>query len=324
MQTPAGSYLAALSGTRNILCCPTHERYESSLCKVNAEFYSVKHPRLKDWREDYAPIPPNYHIYDLEKGPWHETFSLALSQSKFGQFDILYPISRRMGIPLISLEHTTAEYLNPRVADQYSRMVGDVNVFIAEDQIYKWKMENSNCRIIRHCVDDFFTLGNPASERKRVILSIVNDFIGRGHLLGFNMWQRLVYGLPFTVKGDTKGFSTACSSLEELKSEYHNARIFLNTSIYSPIPSVMLEAAACGCAIVTTKTCAIPEFFEHEKNCLMSNNEKELRKYLEVLLSNDKLADELGYNAHLMIKEKCSTERFIKEWDDLLTDTYIN
>lgn len=230
----------------NILCSLTHESFESNLALTGHNFYSLKYHDLKDWNT-YREVPKNYHIYNAENFPGHIQFDLVLTQTKFGQFQRLAPLAQYAGIPLISIEHTTSEHLNPQTVDQASKMRGHVNVFISEDQIPKWKMTDANNVVIRHCVDDSF-VNSPyikVEDRQNHILSIANDYIGRNVPLNFDLWKKLVQGLPFRVRGDTKGLSIACNNVEELISEYGNARIFLNTSRYSPIPSVLLEAAAC-------------------------------------------------------------------------------
>jgi len=85
-----------------------------------------------------------------------------------------------------------------------------------------------------------------------------------------------------------------------------------------------MEAMACGCAIVSTNNCMIPEIIEHGKNGLLSNDPNELRQFLEMLLNNPELARKLGDEARKTIVEKFGLERFIENWNDLLYDTVEN
>jgi glycosyltransferase involved in cell wall biosynthesis len=78
----------------------------------------------------------------------------------------------------------------------------------------------------------------------------------------------------------------------------------------------MLEAMACGCAIVTTETCEIPNIIKHGVNGFMSNDENELRKFTEQLLSDPDLAATMGAEARLTIEEKFSEQRFIEQWNN--------
>ena len=50
----------------NILTFPTHERYETQLCKTGHNFYSFHLPNLKKWNSDQLPTPDNYYILPEE------------------------------------------------------------------------------------------------------------------------------------------------------------------------------------------------------------------------------------------------------------------
>lgn len=299
----------------NILCMPTHERIESLIAKTNHNFYSIRHPQLKDWVYKHAPKPNNYFLYDISRPPHHVTFDLVLSQSKFGQYELLAPMAQSMGIPLVTIEHTASLPNWPIEEKQLlSQMTGDLNLFIADWQIDAWGFQNQNNKVIYHAVDS--ELFKPLEKNKNHIFSVVNDWINRGSILGFPLWQKLTDGLPRYVRGDTKGFSEAAPSVEILAQEYGESKIFLNTSLYSALPTSLLEAMSAGCAVVSTNTCGIPEIIEHGVNGLISSNQQELRKFLEELIHNDKLAQELGANARKTILEKCSLTRFVQEYDE--------
>ena len=94
----------------NILTAPTHERYESHLSKTGNNFYAYQHPSFKTWNTNYAKLPNNYRLLNAAKGelqlPNEVDFDIVLSQNKFGQFEILSKIARKLQLPLISLEHT--------------------------------------------------------------------------------------------------------------------------------------------------------------------------------------------------------------------------
>lgn len=133
----------------------------------------------------------------------------------------------------------------------------------------------------------------------------------------FQGWQRITRNLPVIVVGDTPGLSKPAPSIGALVNEYQTSQVFLNTSTISPIPTVVLEAMACGCAVVSTATCMIPEIIEHGHNGFISNDEFELRKYCTELLNNKELAEKLGNNARKTIVEKFSKEQFIQNWNQV-------
>ena len=65
-------------------------------------------------------------------------------------------------------------------------------------------------------------------------------------------------------------------SIEALRDAYKSSSVFLNTSIHSPVPTVLMEAMACGCAVVSTDNCMIPEIIEHGVNGLLANTSEKL------------------------------------------------
>jgi glycosyltransferase involved in cell wall biosynthesis len=153
---------------------------------------------------------------------------------------------------------------------------------------------------------------------------VVNDWPNRDWCCGYNLWQQTVQGLPVKVFGKSPGFSEPAESTEHLRDIYQSSRIFYNTSLHSPVPTVLLEAMACGCAIVSTATCMIPEIIKNGENGLISNDPRELRAYLELLINNEQMAKRLGENARKTIEEKYNLDIFVKKWDNLLYNTVEN
>jgi len=313
----------------NILTGCTHERYESGLAKANATFYALSGEHIKRWNTMYAPIPDNYVILDERMGdklPIDVDFDLVLSQHKFGQFQKFYPIAKFLGIPLVSLEHT----LPAPGWDEYKRgvlanMKGDVNVFISDYSIDQWGFEKTDdVRVIKHCVDS--ELFNPRLEyrsdvkRENRILSVVNDWVNRNWCCGFQNWQRVTQGLPVFPVGDTAGLSRPATSTDELVDFYAQSRIFINTSIISPVPTALLEAMSCGCAVVSTSNCMIPEVIEHGVNGFMTNDEEEMRGFLELLMRDEELAFQMGQKARETIVRDFSVDRFTSEWNDIFNE----
>jgi glycosyltransferase involved in cell wall biosynthesis len=82
-----------------------------------------------------------------------------------------------------------------------------------------------------------------------------------------------------------------------------------------------MEAMACGCAIISTNNCMIPEVIEHGYNGLLSNDPDELTSYCELLLNKPEFARRLGNNAMLTILEKYNMQNFIDNWNTLLYNT---
>ena len=75
---------------------------------------------------------------------------------------------------------------------------------------------------------------------------------------------------------------------------------------------------SCGCAVVSTETCMIPEVIENGVNGFMTNDEKQMKQYLVDLLNDESLAKEIGDNARKTIVKRYSTEGFVNTWQQIL------
>lgn len=308
----------------NILCSPTHERYESGLAKTGHNFYAFRGEHIKNWHTKYAPIPPNYTILDgngFDQIPKYVDFDLVLSQNQFGQFPVLREVANYYQIPLVTLCHTMPyDGWNQEILEELSNYFGDVNVFISEYSKNAWEKvcgKIKNAIVIKHMIDhDLFSYKKEIRETK--ILTVANDYIGRNSVLNFDQYVKVTKNLPTFPVGDTKGFSDKAKSIEELVGFYNKFKIFLNTAHVSPIPMSVLEAMSCGNIVVSCDTCAIPEYITHGVNGFLASNDQEMRDILEALLKMDEnYLENIRQNAVDTIKTECSPSVFINKWNKI-------
>ena len=311
----------------NILTFPTHERYETYLSMTGHNFYAIRADKIKDWKSEYAPLPQNYVLLDKNLGEQqlltHLNIDLVLSQNKYAQYPLAVNIANQLHLPFITLEHTLpAKNLPDGTIEKLRMMKGNINVFISDYSIKQWGFENTpDVRVIKHCVDtEVFRPDEFTSGRNNVILSVVNDWINRDWCCNFQGWARVTKDLPVRPVGDTAGLSKAAKDIAELASIYSSSRIFINTSTISPVPSSLLEAMSSGCAVVSTATCMIPEIIENGVNGFLTNDESEMRKYLELLLKDEDLANELGAKARQTILDNFGINRFVSEWNNIFEE----
>jgi len=316
----------------NILTFPTHERYEENLCKTGHNFYSLTVLPGKEWDEDYAKVPENYSIF--HKIPDNVEFDLILAHSSCNRLQIAHDyLSATQGattnmchIPILRHCHVLPDVrfdVNTQIQAYSSIPIGE-NSFISKYNMNAWGYSDDNSSVVEHGVDIDFWRPDDNVSRDNTCLSIVNDWPNRDWCCGYNLWQQTVQGLPVKVFGKSPGLSEPASSTEHLREIYQSSRIFYNTSLHSPVPTVLLEAMACGCAIVSTANCMIPDIIENGKNGLISNDPQELRGFLQLLLKDEDLAKELGDNARKTIVEKYNLEKFVDNWNNLLHSTVNN
>ena len=306
----------------NILTFAAHERYQSQLAKTGHNFYLFETEGVKTWNEDFAPLPDNHYVLPRETIYRGVKFDMILSHSKFGQFQVSKILNKNLGLPLISLEHTVpTPNLKEEWITEIQDMTGDVNVFISDYSKGVWGLNTSDTDIIHHSVDSE-TFKPLAIDRQPHVLSVVNDYQNRDYCCNYKGWVRITEGLETVLVGENGELSSPAPSVQALVEEYNKAQIFLNTSTFSPVPSVLLEAMACGCAVVSTATCMIPEVIEHGVNGMISNDEEELRGYIDQLLEDEVLRTKLGEEARKTIVAKFSEENFINNWNTVFDKAY--
>lgn len=306
----------------NILTFPTHERYETQLCKTGHNFYSFNISGGKKWNQEQIKCPSNYYTLPENKVYEFLNFDFILSQSKFWQFQVASQINQALNIPIISLEHTipTPPTMQEKQIQTMKAMLGDFNVFISNYSKNQWQI-SYNSTVIHHGIDSnsFCQNGKP---KENTVLTVANDFVNRDYCLNYSGWKRVTNGLNVRLVGDTKGLSKSARSTEELVEHYNSCSVYFNSSTLSPIPTSLLEAMSCGCAVVSTATCMIPEIIKNGENGFISNDENELRKYIDEIIANPSLRETLGNNARQTIVEKFSEEKFINNWNKVFDSAY--
>ena len=306
----------------NILTFPTHERYETGLCKTGHNFYAWRAEGIKDWNRNYAALPNNYTLLNKDRGedqiPIEVDIDLILSQNKCGQFQVASKLAHQLHLPLVSLEHTLPHVSwNRTTLETYYNMKGHYNVFISDYSKVEWGWKDSPAKVIYHGVDtELFSPANNLAKKKHV-LSVVNDWPNRDWCCGFKLWQEVSKDLPVFPVGDSPGLSKPAGSILELVQNYREAQVFINTSLVSPYPTALLEAMSCGCAVVSTATCAIPEIIKNGENGFCTNDKAEMRSFLEKLLIDNELVQCLGIAARQTIVNKFGMDSFVSNWNEV-------
>ena len=312
----------------NILTFCTHERYEQNLCRTGHNFYSIKHG--KTWNTDFGKIPQNYEESDV--APWHVNFDLILCHTSCERISLAKQLQNLFNVPILRHTHVLPD-IRFDIAGQvegFNAIPVDHNSFISNYSMSQWgNYKNNTTSVIEHGVDvDFWDAGeNP--ERDNVLLSVVNQWPDRDWCCGWNLWKETVgfqspEAMPIRVLGDSPGLSRPADSIESLRHAYKSSSVFLNTSIHSPVPTVLMEAMASGCAVVSTNNCMIPEIIQHGENGLLADTADELRSSCQYLLDNPSKARELGEAAKKTMQDKFNLQRFVDDWNNLLFSVIDN
>jgi glycosyltransferase involved in cell wall biosynthesis len=198
-------------------------------------------------------------------------------------------------------------------------MVGDVNVFISDFSKRLWDIQ-LNSMVIHHGIDTELFCPNGMAKQKHA-LTVGNDFINRNYCLHYDWWCELIKDIEGKIVGETEGVSKPAKDINELVNEYNECGVYINTST-TPIPMSLLEAMSCGCAVVTVNASMMPEIINNGSNGFISNDLSELKSYINQILSDNDLRDQLGSNARKTILNKFSEDKFIENWNELFNMIY--
>lgn len=299
----------------NIVSFCTHERYQSLVARTGHNFYLAN---TKEWIENYCPIPRNCQLLVEDMLPEVSVdlvWGLAATHAASAR-----SLASHYHVPLCMLEVFAP---NPKCTEEVVErskhsIRGHSNVFLNEYSRDIWHWKDENCTIIEHGIDteEF----KPAGEKKLQILTVVNKWVERDWSHGYGLWKEVTRGLPVLPLGDTPGVSESVP-LPDLIRTYQQSAIFLNTSLKVPVPTTIIEAMACGCAVCSTNTGGITEFLVHDQNALLASSSKELRENLEKLIKYPALRQRLGEAGRKTVIERFNIDRFVKEWDNMFRTT---
>ena len=110
---------------------------------------------------------------------------------------------------------------------------------------------------------------------------------------------------------------------KKLVDMYNNSRLCVFPSTAKEgVLTTMLEAAACGSAIITTDSCSMPEFIVHGKNGFLAapNSPADISSAIVRLLADEHLRNSFGISAESSIRRNWTWEKRIKE----LVEIYKN
>jgi glycosyltransferase involved in cell wall biosynthesis len=312
-----------LGGTLNVLVLgSTHERYESMLALTGHNFFMLGASGLKSWDDTYAPLPQNYTQLNGALGdkqvPKDVCIDLVMSQTRHLQFDLARQYAETYQIPHVHLEHVLpSPKWRPATLKEKQGRTGNVNVFISDYSREAWGCPGG--LVIEHGIDLDVFRPNPGYRVNRV-LAVVNDWKNRDTECGYTFWKEATEGLPVRIVGKTPGLSEPAASVDALAWEYQSSLIFANTARVSPIPTVMLEAMACGCAVVTTRNPMVESIIKDGVNGILCDSPSDMRAAITRLLDDPSRAMLMGIHARVTIEHRFSLWRFLADWTRALED----
>jgi hypothetical protein len=277
----------------------------------------VSGPGIKTWDFHTRPLPKNHYLYTNPDFYAEQPFDLILSQQRFGDLQNSISLGQKLGLPVIHIDHTEPP---PNVSNGEMRNLkslrADVHCFITEHNKTTWDGRPEDI-VIPHGIDDSIFKGYTGENEYGI--SCVNHFMTRDVFCGWELWKQIRAEVNVQLIGYNPGNSVVPSrsinNPQELAATFAQARYFLNTSLLSPCPLSLLEAAAVGLPVVSTAYQEVPKIFTHGKDAFLSNDPAVLIAYCKTLTENKELALQMGAAARKTIIEKFGMDQFKANWN---------
>ncbi len=101
---------------------------------------------------------------------------------------------------------------------------------------------------------------------------------------------------------------------DELPNIYNSYPVFVLPSYYEGNPKTLLEAMACGVAVIGTDVSGISSVIKHEQNGLLSNlNPSDLRDAIDRLMADNTLRIKLGGAARKQITDNQTLDKLVSK-----------
>lgn len=227
-------------------------------------------------------------------------------------------------IPVIFIEHTwpsSSEFA--RSWNSVKNTVADKIVYITYSNLEIWgQQEGERHIVIPHAID--LVSYKKWEGKEGFVMSVVNALPKRDWCCGFNIWNLVVGGLKdvrLYGRGNDGSFGDQGFRHKiDLIELYKDCGVFFNSSIKSPLPMTVLEAASSSCPIVSTNTCEVGRVFTNGENALLSDpgDILKMRNDIEYVLSHPDEAKKMGERARKLVEENFNIDSFKSRWSSLL------
>ncbi len=232
-------------------------------------------------------------------------------------------------IPIVYVEHNTPRGDAPAtrhpMADRH-----DVHlVHVTHFNNLMWDAGKTATTVIEHGVVD---PGYLYTGRDARIGVAINEPIRRGRVTGTDLLPAFadlapldVFGMRVTGLAAALGITThELRTFEDLPQhtmhrEIANRRAYLHLSRWTSLGLSLIEAMMLGMPVVALATTAAPEAIPHDAGVVSTDIDR-LRSALRAYLDDAEFARSTGIAARAAATARYSAERFVADWDRLLSE----
>jgi glycosyltransferase involved in cell wall biosynthesis len=200
----------------------------------------------------------------------------------------------------------------------------------------KYRINANRLKVIPNYIDtDLFSITNSNKYEDRII------FVGRlTEQKNLRSLIQALKGLPYRLdiygSGKLKeALSQLAKSLNvkvnfmgnvpnsELPKILNQYPVFVLPSFYEGMPKALLEAMACGCAVIGTKVDGIRELIKDNINGILCDTTSEsIRNTIEEVMNDKNLRNRLGREARLFVEQNFSLELVVEKELAVYTELY--
>jgi glycosyltransferase involved in cell wall biosynthesis len=306
-----------------VLTVNRHTAYMHLLCKTKHDFYFTAIP----WNPTERPWPENATI--LSAG-WPKSFrpEVVLGHAPATDLLRLGSLAMRRGIPYVQMFHGRRERVGLRpsairrsIKSAYSRVLDAVSrfsciqfVFISDTVKRSWNLPGA---VIRPGIDVDEMAKYQGDDPS---LLVVANHLERPHF-ALDILREISRTLPVRIIGENPtipGVGPA-RNWDELRHAYSSCRAFVNLT-REPEDGynlATLEAMATGMPVLTLAHPTSP--ICDGVNGLIARTAAELRDAASRLLRDRSLARRLGEEARQTVRAEFPIERFVENWNRVLS-----
>lgn len=304
---------------RRILVLNSHEAWVSQLGRLPIEMdiaVGLSGRVTRGWDERMRPVPPNARVVQLKDALMSaESYDVAVAHSVTDLLEL-----KSLNIPKVFVIHTTLE---GRLVEQdsaltarqvgaetlkYLKLIKAQPMSVSELKRRSWGID---AQVVGFSVDvqDYPT----ATCEKAQGLRISNLFNARQRILLGDFHRAVFDQMPIEIVGvndDIPG-STPASDWNDLKTRISQSRFYIHTAdpkLEDGYNMATVEAMASGLPVLGNRHPT--SVVEHGKSGFLSDDPTELRRFAEKLLTDRRLALEMGQEARRRAAEVWSPDRF--------------
>lgn len=285
------------SKDRNILNLGFDGWFESTIANTNHNWFMSKDGFIID---DIKPKNINYVHNTLHQMPADIAYDMLTFNDEKLQYDIAQVVSRAFHIPNLLICHNgskTRETLKTK------------NVIFTHELI----KDSYDSDVQGDVIKPPITIPEVNVEDKFVDVLVYGSFTGQDiNLLHFLKSQNF----SVDIVGDNPGFSKNVDQ-DTLKQKMANSKIFLTFTRSENIQTVILEAMARGCSIISTIAIVLMNFITSDRGTLLDDG-GDLSPAINRIL--DGAWKDMSHNNIDLIKEQFDAAKNIPMWDERLTE----